>query len=106
MQSLLLHQSQARSQTFVCVCVCVGGGGGGGVRLVKILGPFMITRGLSCDRVGFGLFWGGGGADDPLTLPPPTPRYGPESSSNDSFKSIVILGDNVRHIVLLYYYTK
>ena len=49
---------QVRSQTLcVCVCVCVGGGG----RIGQILGPFMVTRGLSCDRIGFGhFFWGGG----------------------------------------------
>ena len=50
----------------MCVCVCGvgGGGGGGGVQIVQILGPFMIMRGLSCDRVGFDhfffFFWGGG----------------------------------------------
>ena len=37
----------------------------------------MITCGLSCDRVGFGHFegggvgWGGGGSDDTLTPPHP-----------------------------------
>ena len=66
---------QARSQTFVCVCVCVcvwGGGGGG--QIGQIWGPFMITRGLSCDRVEFGHF--GGGQMTPLTAPP---GYGPVS---------------------------
>ena len=41
---------------FLCVCVCVGGGGG---QIGQILGPFMITHGLSCDRVGFGHLEGG-----------------------------------------------
>ena len=36
----------------------------------QILGPFMITGGLSCDRVEFGHF--GGGQMTPLT--PPSPR--------------------------------
>ena len=49
------HRPVAR--LFVCVCVCVGGGGG---QIGQILGPFMITRGLSCDRVGFGLLFSGG----------------------------------------------
>ena len=44
----------------------------GGVQIGQILEPFMITRGLSCDRVGFGYF--GGGSDDP---PDPPPGYGP-----------------------------
>ena len=35
----------------------------------QILGPFMIMRGLSCDRVGFGLF---GGVR--CMTPPPPPR--------------------------------
>ena len=38
------------------LCVCVWGGVGGSH---WFLGPFMITRGLSCDRVGFGHFVGG-----------------------------------------------
>ena len=42
--------------------LCVGGEG----QIGQILGPFMITRGLSCDRVGFGHFGGRGrGSDDP-----------------------------------------
>ena len=54
---------QAHSQTF---CVC-----GGGVQIGQILGPFMITHGLSCDRVGFGHLWrGGGGVIFSLTTPP------------------------------------
>ena len=63
---------QARSQAFLCVCV-VGRG-----QIGQILGPFMITRGLCCDRVGFGHFGkeggggGGGGSDDP---PLPTQSY-------------------------------
>ena len=48
------HQSQARSQTFLW-----------GGQIGQILGPFMIMRGLSCDRVGFGHF--GGGHMTPLT---------------------------------------
>ena len=50
-----------------------GGGGGGGGKSVKFLGPFMITGGLSCDRVEFGHFGqgGGGGSDDPPLTPPP-----------------------------------
>ena len=40
----------------------------GGVQIGQILGPFMITRGLSCDRVGFGHL-GGGGSDDPPDPP-------------------------------------
>ena len=31
----------------------------GGGQIGQILGPFMITRGLSCDRVEFGHFGGG-----------------------------------------------
>ena len=41
----------------------------------QILGPFMITRGLSCDRVGFGLiifFWGGGGGGGGVGRPSPS----------------------------------
>ena len=62
-QSFLLHlcRDQARSQTFLW-----GGGGGGGGQTGHILGPFMITRGLSCDRVGFGHF---GGVRGHLTPP-------------------------------------
>ena len=45
---------QARSQTFLW-------GGGGGGQIGQIWGPFMITRGLSCDRVEFGHLGGGGG---------------------------------------------
>ena len=51
---------QARSQTFFC-------GGGGGGQISQIWVPFMITRGLSCDRVEFGHF--GGGQMTPLTPP-------------------------------------
>ena len=52
----------------VCVCMCVGGGGGKG-QIGQILGPFVITSGLFCDRgwiCPFFLFflrgvgWGGG----------------------------------------------
>ena len=43
----------------------------GGGQIGQIWGPFMITRGLSCDRVEFGHF--GGGSDDP----PDPPGYGP-----------------------------
>ena len=50
---------------------------GGGGQIGQILGPFMITGGLSCDRVEFGHFWGG--SDDP---PDPTPGYGPEIQIN------------------------
>ena len=46
--------AQARSQTFLW-------GGGGGGQIGQIWGPFMITRGLSCDRVEFDHFGGGGG---------------------------------------------
>ena len=46
-------------------------GGGGGGQIGQILGPFMITRGLSCNRIGFGHF--GGSQMTPLT-PPPPPR--------------------------------
>ena len=46
----------------------------GGGQISQIWGPFMITRGLSCDRVEFGHFWGG--SDDP---PDPPPGYGPET---------------------------
>ena len=49
-------------------------GGGGGGQIGQILGPFMIMRGLSCDRVEFGYF--GGGSDDPPDTPPP--GYGPD----------------------------
>ena len=42
----------------------------GGGQIGQILGPFMITRGLSCDRVEFGHF--GGGQMTPLTPPPAT----------------------------------
>ena len=71
----LLHISQARSQT---LCVVVGGGGG--CQIGQILGPFIITRGLSCDRVGFGNFWGVGGWGrvrwPPWPPPPPPPATG------------------------------
>ena len=40
----------------------------GGGQIGQILGPFMITGGLSCDRVEFGHF--GGGQMTPLTPPP------------------------------------
>ena len=43
----------------------------GGGQIGQILGPFMITGGLSCDRVEFGHF--GGGQMTPLT----PPGYGP-----------------------------
>ena len=46
--NILIYQGvhcQARSQTF-----CERG------QIGQILGPFMITRGLSCNRVGFGHF--------------------------------------------------
>ena len=43
-----------------------------GGQIGQILGPFMITRGLSCDRVGFGHFGGGG-----QMKPPTPPGYGP-----------------------------
>ena len=57
---------QARSQTFF-----LGGGwGGGGGQIGWILGPFMITRGYSCDHVGSGHFLGGKGV---LSWPPPPP---------------------------------
>ena len=39
----------------------------GGGQIGQIWGPFMITRGLSCDRVEFGHF--GGGSDDPPDPP-------------------------------------
>ena len=39
----------------------------GGGQIGQIWGPFMITRGLSCDRVEFGHF---GGSDDPPDPPP------------------------------------
>ena len=51
----------------------------GGGQIGQILGPFMITRGLSCDRVGFGHFFLGGGGSDDLPDPPP-PGYGPEET--------------------------
>ena len=38
------------------LCVCGGRGG----QIGQILGPFMFTRGLSCDHFGFGHFGGGG----------------------------------------------
>ena len=40
-----------------------------GGQIGQILGPFMITRGLSCDRVEFGHFGGGGGSSDPPDPP-------------------------------------
>ena len=49
----------------------LGGGGGGGGQIGQILGPFMITRGLSCDRVGFGHFGRGRGQGGHLTPPRP-----------------------------------
>ena len=55
---------QARSQTFLWGGCGWGKGGQSG----QILGHFMITRGLSCDRVGLGHFF--------LTPPPPPPRGG------------------------------
>ena len=61
----------------VCVCVCVWAGGEGG-QIGQILGPFMITCGLSCDHVGFGNWERGGkGQMTPLTTPPHPPGYGP-----------------------------
>ena len=39
----------------------------GGGQIGQIWGPFMITRGLSCDRVEFSHF--GGGSDDPPDTP-------------------------------------
>ena len=39
----------------------------GGGQIGQILGPFMITGRLSCDRVEFGHF--GGGSDDPPDPP-------------------------------------
>ena len=59
-------------------------------KIGQILGTFMITPGLSCDRVGFGhffkfifcgfflVFWGffGGGSDYPPPPPPPPPATG------------------------------
>ena len=59
---------------------CEGGG-----QIGQILGPFMITRGLSCDRVGFGHFGGGGSCDPPdppLATGLPTPL--PPSPSSPS----------------------
>ena len=63
---------QACSQTFFFL-------GGGGCQIGQTMGPFMITRGLSCNRVGFGLFFffffwggeggGGGGGGGQMTLP-------------------------------------
>ena len=49
----------------------------GGAQIGQILGPFMITRGLSCDRVGFGHFGVGGGEGLMTPLTPPPPGYGP-----------------------------
>ena len=62
-----------------------GGGGGWGCQIGQILGPFMITRGLSYNRIGFGLLFFvcvGGVSDDPPDPPPPPPSlgYGPELS--------------------------
>ena len=45
------QSSQARSQTFYFFGQGEKGGGGG---IGQIFGSFMITRGLSCDRIGFG----------------------------------------------------
>ena len=50
----------------------------GGGQIGQILGPFMITRGLSCNCVGFGHFFGGGGGGQMTPLTPP--GYGPVSS--------------------------
>ena len=56
------HAHEARSQTFLW-----------GGQIGQILGPFMITRGLSCDLVGF--FHLG----VQMTPPdPPPPGYGPD----------------------------
>ena len=46
---------------FLCVGV-------GGCQIGQILGPFMITRGLSCDRVGFCHFGGSDDSPDPSPL--------------------------------------
>ena len=62
---MFYNNIQARSQTLLW----------GGGQIGQIWGPFMITRGLSCDRVEFGHLGGGGGSDDP---PDPPPGYGPE----------------------------
>ena len=49
---------------------------GGGGQIGQIFGPFMITRGLSCDRVEFGHFFGGGGGRGQMTpRPPPPPPF-------------------------------
>ena len=51
----------------------------GGGQIGQILGPFMITGGLSCDRVEFGHFGGGGGgSDDPPDPPLATGLLGDE----------------------------
>ena len=68
-------QIQARSQTFV---------GGGRGQSGQILGPFIIMRGLSCDRVGFGHFF--------LT-PPPQPTV----------KMLVLGGERLTPNVLDHY---
>ena len=60
--------SQARSQTFLW-----------GGQIGQILGPFMITGGLSCDHVEFGHFGGGGGGGGGQMTPMTPPGYGPGS---------------------------
>ena len=54
---------------------------GEGGQIGQILAPFMITRGLSCDRVGFGHFGGGGGGGSgqitALNTSPPPYGYRP-----------------------------
>ena len=74
---------QARSQTFF----------GGGGQIGQILGPFMITCGLFCNRVGFGHFFfffgGGGGADDP---PDFRPGYGSDYAIMENKYDIISRG--------------
>ena len=43
----------------------------GGGQIGQILGPFMITGGLSCDRVEFDHLGGGGGGGQMTPLTPP-----------------------------------
>ena len=60
-----------------------------GGQIGQILGPFMITRGLSCDRVEFGHFGGG-------QMTPPTPpwlRACKISKFIHSFQTLTIDGD-------------
>ena len=61
----------------------------GGGQIGQILGPFMITHGLSCDRVGFGHFGGG-------HMTPPDPPW-LRACDSDSDSSVGLYSVTVPH---------